>query len=303
MILSLLRGLLRPGPPAALPEPPREAPAEGVLQLRFLGTAGFALTGSSTTLVLDPYLSRAGVGALLWGRLQVDEALLARELPVADAVLVGHSHFDHVLDAPALCRRTGATLYGSASTAMVAAAAGLDPAQMRVLSPGEQVTHGAARFKPLHSRHGRVFGRVPLPGELTRPPPWPPRLRDLPHGAVWLWAVELGGLKVLHVDSADWIAESLAGVQADILCLCAVGRQYRQGYTHDLIRQVGAKVVVPCHWDDFTVPFGQRPRQIPGVDLDAFVKEIEAAGAEAVVLGVGGTRSFVAETLRASPSR
>lgn len=289
MIVSWLRRALRRGPDrAALGGP---APG-GAVQVRFLGTAGFVVSGQGTTVVLDPYLSRCGPGALLLGRLRVDEALLARELPVADAVLVGHSHFDHVLDAPSLCQRTGATLYGSESTAWVARAAGLDPSLIRVLTPMVPVEHGAARIQALPSRHGRVFGRVPYPGELHAAPPWPPRMRDLPHGPVWLWDLSLAGLRMLHVDSADWRDDTLDGVSADVLCLCAVGRQYRRGYTADLIRRTGARHVIPCHWDDFTAPFGAPARQIPGVDLQGFVREIEAAGAEAHVMGIGETRGF-----------
>jgi hypothetical protein len=43
------------------------------------------------------------------------------------------------------------------------------------------------------------------------------------------------------------------------------------------------------HWDDFTLPWDEAPKQLPGVDVEGFVEEIRAAGAEAVVLGLGQT--------------
>ena len=43
--------------------------------------------------------------------------LLDRWVPAADAVLLGHTHFDHVLDAPAIVQQHGCAVYGSASVA------------------------------------------------------------------------------------------------------------------------------------------------------------------------------------------
>lgn len=277
----LLQPLLRPAP-----ETEPSGPGGQSDRVRYLGTAGFVLTGAGRTFVLDPYLSRPGLLRTLFGRLEPDAALLARELPVADDVLVGHAHFDHALDAPIVCRQTGARLHGSEATLHIGRAAGVPEAQL--VRAGGPTACGAATVTPYASKHGKaLFGRVPLPGDITAPPPWPPRMRDLRHGQVYNWHLDLGDAKVLHVDSADYDEERLAGVQADVLCLCAVGRQYRQDYTRRIVELVRPSVVIPCHWDDFTLPWGVPPRQLPGVDVAGFVAEIRAAGARAVVLGLG----------------
>lgn len=274
----LLQPLLRPAPET-------EPPSQGD-RVRYLGTAGFVLTGAGRTFVRDPYLSRPGLLTTLFGRLTPDEALVAREIPVADDVLVGHAHHDHVLDAPSVCRRTGARLLGSEATLNVGRAAGVPEAQL-VRADGP-IACGSAVATPLASRHGKAFlGRIPLPGDIAKPPSWPPRLTELRHGQVYNWHLDLGDAKVLHVDSADFDDEKLAAVRADVVCLCAVGRQYRRDYTRRVVELVKPEVVIPCHWDDFTLPWGAPPRQLPGVDVDGFVQEIRAAGARAVVLGLG----------------
>lgn len=263
--------------------PPVSSPAtQGSRTLTFLGTAGFVLQAAGRTLVLDPYLTRAGLLRLGFGRLTPDEAAIQAAIPHADDVLIGHAHFDHVLDGPTLCRQTGARLIGSATTLHIGRAAGLPEAQL-ILANGP-ISCGPAVATPLPSRHGKVFpGRVPLPGHLSAPPPWPPRFFQLPHGDVYNWHIDVDGARVLHVDSADFIDDELQ--PADILCLCAVGRQYRQDYTRAILARVRPSVVIPCHWDDFTVPLRAAPRQLPGVDVESFVEEIQAAGARAVVLG------------------
>lgn len=259
------------------------APSQGRVRFTFLGTAGFVVASQERTFVLDPYVSRAGLVRTVFGRLPVDEARVRQLIPAADEVLIGHSHHDHALDGPAVARNTGARLLGSAATGHIATAYGLPRDQFLEVAPRVPIACGTACASAWPSRHGKaLFGRVPFPGDIRSPPPWPPRLAHFRHGPVYHWALELGGMRILHVDSADFIDEDL--VEADVLLLCAIGRQYRQGYTRTLVERVKPKVVIPCHWDDFSMPVESVPRQLPGVDVEGFVQEIRGCGARAVVL-------------------
>jgi len=205
-------------------------------------------------------------------------------------VLVGHAHHDHVLDAPHVCRSTGATLFGSESTANVARAAGLSERQIRVTEGREDIPVGAATIRGIPSAHGRVyFGRVPLSGRMTTLPPWPPRVWELRHGRVLNWHVQLAGLTVVHVDSAEVIDEELEGLRADVVCLCAIGRKYRPGYVEAVVEKLRPRWIVPCHWDWFFTPISTPARLLPGVDLSGFVDEIRRAGVEPVLLDIGAS--------------
>ena len=267
-----------------------QGPHRGEHTLRWLGTAGFVLEHDQKTLVFDPFVSRPGLLRVALGTLPPDHAAIAREIPRADDVLIGHSHYDHAMDAPPLCKQTGATLWGSESTANIARAYGLPESQIRVVEPNVQVelTHGHAL--PLPSQHGRVyFNKVTNPGLITEPPPWPPKNRHLKHGQVFTWWVNWGGLKIVHVDSADYRTELLQGLQADVVCLCAIGRKYRPGYTAEILAALKPKLVVPCHWEMFFDPLGSPTRCLPGVDLPGFLQEIKDCGHESCLLPVGGS--------------
>ena len=258
--------------------------------LKWHGTAAFSLEHQQKVAVFDPYVTRHGLWELATTRLRVDEALVQREFPRADAVLVGHAHYDHAMEAPSVCARTGATLYGSPSTCNIGRAAGLPEEQLFEVRPGEEFTLPHGRAVGLASQHGKVyFGRVTLPGQIPSPPPWPPRLRDLRHGQVLTWWVEWGGLRIVHVDSADYDTAALAPYQADVLCLCAIGRKYRPGYTAEIIEALKPSVVVPCHWDHFFLPLDDPTRQLPACDVEGFVEEIRATGVEVALLPIGAS--------------
>ena len=106
-------------------------PSDRALELTYLGTAGFVLSAAERTVVLDPFVTRHPLGHLLGNKpLPSDPALVRRLIAKADDVLIGHAHFDHILDAPTLCQQTGARLVGSRATCMVGRAAGLPEAQL-----------------------------------------------------------------------------------------------------------------------------------------------------------------------------
>src|SRR6185369_9951761 len=102
-----------------------------------------------------------------------------------DAILCGHSHFDHLLDAPRIAMKTGAKLVGSATTCAFARAAGVSESQLVEIAPsGGRTTVGDIEVRFVPSKHGRIaLGRVPFPGEVRSPPRLPARV----------WHYKMGG--------------------------------------------------------------------------------------------------------------
>jgi len=264
------------------------------LQITYLGTAGFILKGKGRTVVLDPYVSRSKLSSLL-SPLVPDTALIRATIPEADDVLVGHAHYDHILDAPDLCKQTGARLIGSRATVMVGRAAGVPEAQLRATDGHEDIPSGPWTLRGLPSLHGKVlFGRITFPGDITEPPPWPPRMGDLRHGLVLNWVVDTGGLRIVHIDSADVINAELKGQQADIVCLCAIGRKYRPNYVKDVVALLKPRWIIPCHWDTMMTPLHAEPDLIPTVNLPGFIQEIREAGCEPLLVPILGKLHFSA---------
>lgn len=271
---------------------PVAASAEHI-ELEYLGTAGFVIRHPQRTIVLDPYLSRPALWPILSKPLIPNTALIRRIIPHADDVLIGHAHYDHILDAPDLCLQTGARLIGSRATMMVGRAAGLPESQLVETAGHEDIVSGEWRIRALPSIHGKaVFGRIPLAGDITTPPTWPPRFYQLKHGLVLNWLVDTGGLTIMHIDSADFLEAELAGQQADVVCLCAIGRKYRPNYVTDIVRLLKPKWIIPCHWDTMLTALEDTPDLLPDVDLLGFIAEIRAAGCQPLLMPILGKLHF-----------
>ncbi|HEY2200480.1 MAG TPA: MBL fold metallo-hydrolase, partial [Solirubrobacteraceae bacterium] len=109
------------------------------LELEWLGVSGYRLTYEGVSLFIDPYVSRAPLRSLLLRRVAMpDESMIDRYVSAPGAVagvLVGHTHFDHAVDAPAIARRYETKAYGSASLGHL----------MRLHGLGEQVVEVVPR--------------------------------------------------------------------------------------------------------------------------------------------------------------
>jgi L-ascorbate metabolism protein UlaG (beta-lactamase superfamily) len=257
---------------------PRTASASGSsLFVRWMGTAAHVVESATARVAIDPFVSRPGLGRLVGGALASDEQeVFDRFGTRLDAVLCGHSHYDHLLDAPLLARATGAKLVGSRTTCAFGRAAGLPESQLvEVPAEGARVAIGdlAVRFIP--SLHGRIlFGRVPFEGEVEHVASLPaPARRYRMGGAFGIFIRAADGASVYHNGSADLVDAELLTQRADVLLIGLAGRQSTRDYVARLVRALEPKVIVPTHHDAFFAPLGWGVHLLPNIDLDGFVTE------------------------------
>lgn len=85
--------------------------------ITWYGHSAFAIDDAHARVVIDPFFAPSSGCA-------------PEQITAADMVLVTHDHADHVGDAVALCRRTGAALGAIVGTAEKLAAAGVPQAQV-----------------------------------------------------------------------------------------------------------------------------------------------------------------------------
>jgi L-ascorbate metabolism protein UlaG (beta-lactamase superfamily) len=124
--------------------------------LDWLGCATFRLRLDDLVVMLDAYVDRVA-GA-------PGPGISADDIPTADWILVGHSHFDHLWGAERIAINTGARVVGSYETVRVLTAAGVPHRQLVPVAGGERVRlapHVVASVYP--SQHSCVWAQREFP--------------------------------------------------------------------------------------------------------------------------------------------
>lgn len=262
--LSLAACRAAPAPVTAAP-PPARAP----LTLTYLGVAGWQLEADGKVLLIDPYLSRPDLD----GPIVPDAAAIAARTPArVDAILIGHSHVDHLLDAPTIARATGAQLIGSATTAAIARASGVPDDQLVPIRGGEDYQFDGWSVRVLPSLHSALDDKHTLGGALAGPPTLPLTFAGYPEGGTFAYLVRLGGHEILVLSTANYIERELVGLRPDVAIVATGLREEIYDYTCRLVRAVGAPArVYATHFDDWRAAPVDEP---PSDDLRAFVAEV-----------------------------
>src|SRR5258708_687185 len=92
------------------------------ITITWLGTASELISDGETALLIDPFITHnAGIIDIITNRhvlhsdsKNYDKWIAPLHIPIK-AMLITHSHFDHILDAGEVGKRTQATLIGSES--------------------------------------------------------------------------------------------------------------------------------------------------------------------------------------------
>jgi len=175
----------------------------------------------------------------------------------ADAILLTHGHGDHLGDAVAIAKRTGASVQAITEIASEIGDEGVTAIDTNI---GGTATYdwGSCRIVQAFHTSTTPKGTVTPPGGLV---------------------IELGGKRIYHLGDTGLFSDlALPGRRAPIdVAIIPIGGHYTMD-RHDAVvaaELVGAPVVIPCHYGTF-----------PPIETDAaaFKADVEGAGKAQVVL-------------------
>ncbi|HPC40808.1 MAG TPA: MBL fold metallo-hydrolase [Spirochaetota bacterium] len=242
----------------------KETPRHGEgITVTWLGTAGLLISDGQTALLIDPYVSRFGMGKVFFQRPLASDRELVRKWSEKlgkkniRAVIVSHSHFDHLADAPLFARETGAPLIGTESTLNAGRGAGLREDELRLVKPGQAMPLGRFTLRFIESVHGPVFGSVPYPGVIDKPLAQPARAKDYRLGGVFGIVIGHPSGTILHHGSAGFVPGMYDGVTADVVFLGIASSGGIEEYIREVPLRVKAKTLIPAHVDNFFKPLEQ----------------------------------------------
>jgi L-ascorbate metabolism protein UlaG (beta-lactamase superfamily) len=220
------------------------------LTFRWLGAAGVRFKAGEQLLALDPFFTRPSLLEMLRPVIP-DSSLAAKKLPECNAVLVTHSHYDHLLDVPEVLHHTGAVAYGSPNTCQLLNLLGVPPEQVNEVQVGDRLSLGAFKVEVIKGQHSPIpFGWI-FNGRL-RPGLRPPlRVQDYRMDVCLGYCITVMGMRVL-VCAAD-------SQPAEVLFTVA---QESNKYYLRLFKEVQPRIFVPIHWDNFTRPLNKPLRSL-----------------------------------------
>lgn len=256
------------------------------LELEWLGVSGYRMSFEGQTIFIDPYVSRVPFGNLLRRRPTLpDPAALDRFVHAPGevvGVLVGHTHFDHAVDAPAIARRHGCRAIGSDSLVRLMALHGLAERAVEV-EPYRTYELGPFEVSFTPSVHSKLLLglAVPYDGDLTCE-----HLDSLTPGAyrcgqVWGISIAVAGVRFYHQGSANLIDDAIRERDVDVFLAGVAGRSFTDDYWRRIIPRLDPRVVVPTHYDNFFRPLGADMEFVSNVQLSGLPNEIGSVSRDA----------------------
>jgi L-ascorbate metabolism protein UlaG (beta-lactamase superfamily) len=292
---SLAGGLAFPGVAAGAERAgKRRSDGRHGLRLTWFGTNGwkiqFRVGDTDRTILLDPWFGRYATG-FFSGKFDprtplrpVDADLVDRHIPTAvDQILIGHGHWDHVADVPAIQRRTKAMVIGSETHWHLMRASGLPDEQLVIVKGGEVMAFDGYTIEVFSGLHSLgATKKFALPGHLLSDPPEPKGVGDLPEGDTLCYLLSIeGGPSVFLMSSANFVERAFTGIRPDIALVAGLFRDQIRNYTDRLTAALGhPRILLPTHWDNFERPYEDGAHDLRDIlgeqgALDTFVRELK----------------------------
>ncbi len=236
------------------------------------------LEHGGTRIAFDPFVTRPSLFDVLFRRVRPNRDLVAATFSGLDAVFVGHTHYDHAMDLPAvLAASPRARIHGSRTTVETLRRLGLPAASLVEVRDGSRHPIGRFVVEAIASEHGKV-PVARFVDRLDLPPDGVPRTPfRWPRGEVFAWRASIAG-RTFHVQGSAGVRDLPLERQppVDVLIACLAARRGTPRYLERLAERLRPRVVVPCHHDDLFRPIEEAPRPVPGLAWDGFLADAAA---------------------------
>lgn len=247
------------------------------MELTWLGTAGFIVKSKEGEIVFDPFLSR-GEG--------VPSPFTAKSFENAQALFVGHGHFDHTFDIPEIANSTDFKIFAPGLTKYLLKLRGV-PSSRLAHSNTKEILFKSFKMRAFLSSH--VQFDFPLVLETVKRCGVKGCLQacglglSFPKGLVQTYQFESKGKKFLYMSSAGATEKELLKYreqEVDYFLAPLQGHSQIQAITAKLTKIIQPKIVIPHHHDDFFPPLSQN------VSVDVFREELKIVGFKGEVLNI-----------------
>ncbi|MBO8138318.1 MAG: metal-dependent hydrolase [Desulfotomaculum sp.] len=196
------------------------------MKITFLGHAGFILEGTSTKVVIDPFITGNPTAKADVKNIQ------------ADYILVTHGHGDHLGDAVKIARQNDSMVVSVFEVANYCMRKGVKAHPMHI---GGSHNFGDIKIKLTQALHGSSIGGESGPAEYL----------GNPCGFI----VELDGIKIYHAGDTGLFGDmELIGRLNNLdAALLPIGDNFTMGIDDavEAVKMLNPRIVIPMHYNTF----------------------------------------------------
>jgi L-ascorbate metabolism protein UlaG (beta-lactamase superfamily) len=225
------------------------------IRVTYLGVNGYQFEAGSA-LLIDPYFTRVDLLSVASNRpIAPNAARVSAGLsflrPHIAGLLATHAHFDHLLDAPVIMRRTHAQLLGGPTAVNLVRAMGIPREQCSIVLPGERKTIGPWKIRVLAAAHDRVVGSTPpFPGHVSSPATPPRNASEWKLGEPLAFVIEANGQRI-YIDSGGMVDTPPPALGRIDLAILGVALPDSRKRLAVALRNLRPRYFLPSHQDDF----------------------------------------------------
>ena len=247
------------------------------LTLRWLGVAGVSITDGKTTLLFDPVFTKPSLFHWIFGSefrsdpKRVSAGLKMAEINKADAVFSSHEHFDHSVDVAQVSAQTGASIYGGVSLRRLTQADPSLKTHFESITSETPIQIGDFKVIPYQRAHAPILHGIEwkfLPGEVSESFHF--EFYGYREGETWGYRIEHPEGKILLDQGSHSFPPNLryAG-KTDVYLVGVANKKSFDDLVENNIRAVGARLVIPLHFDVFFLQSESLESQaMPGTELE-----------------------------------
>jgi len=270
------------------------------LEATYLGVGGWILRYDGEVVLTGPLFTHpslvdVGLKPLESDTLLVDEHMASLDVSAARVILVGHGHYDHLLDVPRVAQRhaPAARIAGTRTvrnllghwTGLMDRVDLMEPHAADVENPGSWVMYGdRVRVLPLASNHGPHFDGLELfDGSVDRPLEEPPATaREWLTGPTFAFLVDFldrEGEIAYRVFYQDAVTAPPSGFApeseidrrpVDVAIVVPATYDEVDWHPEALVGNLRPGRILLGHWEDFFIPIGQSTRTFGLADISYF---------------------------------
>lgn len=249
--------------------------ALAAIELRWLGVASFLIEDGESKILFDPAWTRPGL--LHWLGMKsfrpdeplVDRVLDRMEVTKLDAIFVTHSHYDHIIDAPYVAKKTGAFFYADKSFEIIAKAYDrLVPT--KPLEVNKTIQIGKFKITAYQRDHAPLIGSIDfVPGEV--PKDFAFNFWDFKAGKTWIYLLEHPEGVILFHNTRDDdrdLDKYRPDVKSIDLLVQGVTKNDAELLVNGYVKTLKPGYLIANHFDNFLADFDfEKTRYLPNIDL------------------------------------